>query len=94
MKVITEKVDACQYERLKEEAATIFNKQNFSLRFANPLDNVAFSIIDGKEAYFQLNPDKSLFDDQSLWTNNKSLIILAHKYFSYNWKNGITPCHP
>jgi len=86
MRVITEKVSAVQYEKLKKEAATIFSKQNFCLRFATPFDNVAFSIIDSKEAYFPLNPYKNLFDDQTLWTNNKSLITLAHKYFSGAWK--------
>ncbi len=87
MKVITEKVNTRKYEQLKNEANTIFSKQNFSIRFTTSLDNVAFSLIDNNEAYFPLNPGKHIFEDQSLWTNNKSLIMLAHKYFSSVWQN-------
>jgi sugar-specific transcriptional regulator TrmB len=87
MRVITEKVSTRKYEQLKKEAATIFSKKNFNIRFATPFDNVAFSLIDSKEAYFPLDPSKNIFEDQSLWTNNKSLIILARKYFNSVWQH-------
>jgi sugar-specific transcriptional regulator TrmB len=91
MRAITEKVDTYQYQQIKKEAVNIFSGKNFSLRFVAQLDNVAFSLIDGKELYFPLNPDKSLYEDQSLWTNNKSLITMTHKYFSMNWKKALKP---
>ena len=85
MRVITEKVNTNQFEQLEKDAATVFSKQNFNIRFATPFDNVAFSLIDSKEAYFPLCASKSVFEDKTLWTNNKSLITLAHKYFSAVW---------
>lgn len=88
MKVITEKVDADQYELLKR-SVNFISRRNFSLRVAAPFDRVAFSIIDGKEIFMAVNPDKSVFEDHTLWSNNKSLIALAHKYFDFNWNLGM-----
>jgi sugar-specific transcriptional regulator TrmB len=91
MRAITEKVAPYKYARLQKKASALFSKRNFSLRIAIPFDKVAFSIIDDREAYFPLDPEKSLFEDQSLWTNNRFLIALAHKYFSMIWDRAIEP---
>jgi sugar-specific transcriptional regulator TrmB len=87
MKIVTETLDACQCERLEQIAANLLRKKNFKVRFADQIDKtVAFSIIDGKEAYFPLNPDKQLSEDQTLWTNNAALVSLAENYFKIIWR--------
>ena len=89
MRVITEKVDALEYMQLKKVAASLFSRKNFEVRYVCPLDNLVISIIDDKESYFALDPNKSVFDDQLLWTNNKSLTLLACKYFDNHWNSAI-----
>ncbi len=87
MRVITEKLDDRQIEELKKQSATLLLKEAFKVRFVTPFDNMAISIIDGKEAYFSLYPDKSLFEDQLLWSNSEPMITLAEKYFEMIWKS-------
>lgn len=86
MRVITEKIEDHQIEELKIQTATMRSKEAFKVRFATQIDNMAISIIDSKEAYFSLYPDKSLFEDQLLWTTSKPMITLAEKYFEIIWE--------
>lgn len=90
MRVITEKLNIHDYDLLRKEAAELFSQKDFIVKTIDPFDsNVAFSIIDKKEAYFPLDPKKSLFADQSLWTNNAALIALAEDHFKSNWTRAI-----
>ena len=90
MRVITEKLKIHDYDLLREKATELFSQKNFIVKNIDPFDSkVAFSIIDDKEAYFPLDPKKSLFADQSLWTNNAALIALAEDYFKTNWARAI-----
>jgi sugar-specific transcriptional regulator TrmB len=85
MRVITEKPDDIQYEQLKSAASPLFDKSNFEAKFSLPLVKVAISIIDDKEVYFDLNPKKTIFDDQLLWTNNDAMVAVAKNYFDTTW---------
>jgi len=84
---IIEKPDEHQYERLKNEATHLFSSPKFIIKFADPCDCKEIYIIDGKEAFFSLQPQKSVAEDQVLWTNNQSIIFLAQKYFEAGWNN-------
>jgi sugar-specific transcriptional regulator TrmB len=89
MRVITEKLDAGQYEQLKKVAGPLFSRQNFILKSATPLDNMAISILDDKEVYFGLYPDKIIIEELLLWSNNPAMILLAQKYFEVVWNSAI-----
>jgi len=91
MRVITEKVDDNQYVQLKNVAASLFSRKSFNVKFVHRLDNLAISIIDDKEAYFALDPKKTIFDDMLLWTNNKSMTALASHYFDGVWSSALEP---
>jgi sugar-specific transcriptional regulator TrmB len=91
MRVITEKIDNSEYIQLRKTAAALFSQKNFEMKFVSPLDALAISIIDDKESYFALDPKKRIFDDQLLWTNNESLILLACKYFDGLWNFAAEP---
>src|SRR5208337_1577477 len=86
MRVITEKLNINDYDLLRRESGGLFSGKNFIVKSIDPFDSmIAFSIIDEKEAYFPFDPSKSLFEDQTLWTDNASLIALAERYFKMNW---------
>ena len=91
MNVITDKPEVFEFERLKKEANILFSKKTFNLKFAAQPVNIAISIIDNKEAYFALNPERNIFEDQLLWTNNSTIITLAKEHFMTSWDKGISP---
>lgn len=91
MRVITNKPKISRFEQLKKDAHTLFSKQTFYLKFAMEPVNMAISIIDSKEAYFALKPEKNIFEDLLLWTNNTSIISLAKEHFETTWNHAIIP---
>ena len=91
MRVITDKPKSSRFEQLKKDAHTLFSKQTFNFKFAMEPVNMAISIIDSKEAYFALNPEKSIYEELLLWTNNTSIISLAKEHFETTWDHAIIP---
>jgi len=68
---------------------------NFKIKYTHNPPPVVMSIRDKKEAIIVSSANASLTESPALWSNNPSLIELAHNYFTITWttstKNNITP---
>ena len=85
MRVLTEKLNAKQVERLKKVANPLLAKPNFTVTTTTQTIKATISIIDCKEAYFTLGSQKAIYEDELLWTNNSTMVLLAKSYFDANW---------
>jgi len=85
IRVLTEKLSAKQMVQLKKIAAPLLAKPNFLVTTTTQTVEATISIIDNKEAYLALGPQKTIFEDELLWTNNPTMILLAKSYFDANW---------
>ena len=59
------------------------------MKFIRHCPAIVMEIHDKKEVFIIANPKTDLLGSPALWTNNSSLIALAHDYFEIQWLTAI-----
>lgn len=86
IQVIMDKGEPENYQDLIEEVLKSYKgKLSFEAKYTPKPPPTVMAIIDKKEVIIIASPSKALTDSPALWSNNPSLVEIAHGYFEMMW---------
>ena len=86
VRVIMEKGEAEKHLGLLNELAKSYKeKVSIEVKYIRNPPPVAMAVVDKKEVIIVASASAALTDAPSLWSNNTSLVELAHSYFETMW---------
>ena len=86
MRVIMNKGEPENYQNLVNQVLKSYKgKINFETKYIPKPPPTVMAVIDKKEVIIVASPNKGLTDSPALWSNNPSLVEIAHGYFEMMW---------
>ncbi len=80
-------VEKAPSEEVKEAGNKLWNiYPTFQARFLTQMPKTVFGLYDDRELFVIVDPKMDISGSPALWTNNPSLVGLAHDYFEMLWE--------
>ena len=87
MRVIMDKDEPENYQDLIDEVLKSYKgKISFEAKYIPKPPPTVMAVIDKKEVIIVASPNKALTESPALWSNNPSLVEIAHGYFEMMWQ--------
>lgn len=90
IRILMDKTDTEKYRGLSNKLAKNYkDSPSFEVRYITAPPPVVMAVFDNKEVIIVASANSGLAESPALWSNNLSLVELAHSYFEMMWLTAI-----